>query len=924
MSSNPWRMVAVRLLCAAMLGLLAACGGGGGDGGSGGGTTGGSQDGRVSATLTPAVVAATVVDGTAPGLIYSVRARVTYTGTNPLYVGLASSDGLAQNFGVTIVDGSTLDIVLSIDERRPVGSHRGELQLLVCLDPDCRRPVQGSPIRIPVQLEVLPNVGVAAETVLVRSGRDPAPTLDIPVSVPAAAGELVLSGSFEQPGFSVEWRGNALRVTTGQLPAGTYTQNVLLTSNTDLRYRASAQIVYRVDPPPGGQKPLAFVAGSDSFVSVEQGQVFRQRLQVQRPTWTDSPLSVTLDDRSGRAQLVALGNDAYDLVFDATGAPADTSAPLQVRASAQPWGGEVVLDYRFTVSKAYGISLPGIMLDGSSTAASLTTSGAVVVSSGAPARWTARSLAPWVRLRSSSGTTGVDALTVDVDAATVLAQRGLSEGAIELSIDRPGTLPLTVPLAVNNTVPAVGPTFTDALLPGSGRAYLDGVFDPFNGSRNLQAEGGVLQGTTLLLDPRFIGFLIVMRADLQGLTTGQPLVMRATWPLLTSEVRLPVVDVPRVAEGFATLPRGNWRSAQWSLRQGALYFAADGVVARWSPAGGAWSLQTAAVPGLADVALYGADSLLAAGAQTTWRLDAGTLAVAATGALPSSPFSLGLGLEALPPAATSVLAVAADGAPLAAIRLVPGSGSGIGMLTVGSQFHTVGGSSAHGTDPGSAAYFDDPGSGRPGVGLARSASGEFVVGAYPSGALRVYAASKRFPEFAASIAAGRSVRAVSDDGTRLLLDDGSLVVGGVPVPGRLAALVPAGFEAGGYGLSASGRHAFVYLYRVATEAGAPRARDAALWTVDLGAGTAITADTPVVARQALADAVGCNAALAPGEACTHAAQVAVARGDGSVFVLGPRGVAALPVAPAVTATRAPGPPRVTTGFVPGGKLPAAR
>lgn len=920
------RRAASCALTAILIGSFAACGGGGGL--IPAPVASGPVDGRVSATFEPNAITGSIVEGEAVSARYRFRGNVSYTGNRDIYLGLNSSDGLARDYGI-VINGSSFDGDLAFNVAYPPGTQRGELILLVCFDVNCRATVPGSPMKLPLQLDVLPNLQVAPETTLVRAGNEPAPTLDIPVSVPAAAGEVVMDAGFDTPALSVQWLGNALRVTTEQLPAGSYAKDVVLASRSDPRYRTSTRIVYRVDPPPGGQLPLGLTPGG-GFVLLEQGQTYRQRLRLQRPTWTSALQAAVLTDASGRARLAPLGGDEYELSFDGTNLEIGSVYQPEVSVSALPWGGQTVASFRLEIGSAFGVGLPGVTLDGSSTAASLSSSGAVTTATAPAARWSARSLTPWVRLRSSSGTTGADALTVDFDAATVLAQRGYQEGTVEVSIDRPGTLPARVPVAVLNRIPALGPTFTAALLPGNGRVYLDGVLDIYGGiTSTLQVDAATLQGATVRSDSRFFGDLSVMQVDLQGLTAGQTVTLRSVWPLLTSEVRIPVLNVPRVSSGQVTLPLRRWHSAQYSLRQNALYFAGDGVVGRWSLTGGVWSLQTADVPGLWDAALHGDDGgLLASGAETIWRLDAGTLAVTASGSLPSAPFYGSLSLEPTPPATMSSLAVAADGAPLAAIRVPPAAGTGVAMMTVGGQFASLTGSSANGTDPGTAGLAADPGSGRPGVGLVRSPNGEFVVGVYPTGQLRVYQASQRVPAFSGQIPAGRSLRAVSDDGSRLLLDNGSLTINGTAVTGSLSALVPAGFAAGGYGLSGNGRFGLIYLYREAIESGLPRARDAALWTVDLSAmtTTGLTAGTPVVGRHALADAVGCNGALQGAESCTHEAQVVVAPGDGSAFVLGPRGVAALPLPATVSAARAVGPRRnALRGFVPGGHVqPAAR
>ena len=51
----------------------------------------------------------------------------------------------------------------------------------------------------------------------------------------------------------------------------------------------------------------------------------------------------------------------------------------------------------------------------------------------------------------------------------------------------------------------------------------------------------------------------------------------------------------------------------------------------------------------------------------------------------------------------------------------------------------------------------------------------------------------------------------------------------------------------------------------------------------------------LVATLALPDAVGCTAASTAAESCRHSASVTVAPGNGTVFVLGPRGIAAVPL-----------------------------
>ena len=111
-----------------------------------------------------------------------------------------------------------------------------------------------------------------------------------------------------------------------------------MSSATDPRYRASVRVTYTVNAPPGGQLPLALQPGGGGPV-LEQGQVFSQRIRVQRPTWTDAFQAPVLDDASGRARLRALGGDDYELSFDASGLAVGSFYRPSIRVSAEPLGG---------------------------------------------------------------------------------------------------------------------------------------------------------------------------------------------------------------------------------------------------------------------------------------------------------------------------------------------------------------------------------------------------------------------------------------------------------------------------------------------------------------------------------------------------------------------------------------------------------
>lgn len=209
-----------------------------------------------------------------------------------------------------------------------------------------------------------------------------------------------------------------------------------------------------------------------------------------------------------------------------------------------------------------------------------------------------------------------------------------------------------------------------------------------------------------------------------------------------------------------------------------------------------------------------------------------------------------------------------------------GSESGLSLLT--TQLSTC--------DPGTGGFHETQG-----FGLIRSPNGQTVVAVGHSGEHWRYRAVERLWSQRTNLPAGVQVVAVADDGTRWVRSDGLLMSDDTAL-GNLASAVPVGYEAGGYGLSAAGGYGLVYGYRRTGTGAAERATDAKVWIVDLAsvASTGIT-HAPLLDTVSLPQPVGCTDAPASGETCSHRASITVAPGQRSAFVIGPRGVATLPL-----------------------------
>ena len=517
-----------------------------------------------------------------------------------------------------------------------------------------------------------------------------------------------------------------------------------------------------------------------------------------------------------------------------------------------------------------------------------------------PARWTAVSTLPWLRLLRATGITGVDTLDMEIDPTLLSSTDFVTVGNVDISIDRPGTLSLPLSVGVNDTRPSFQ-RGTAALVGDRGRIYIEGlirtdaaVIDP----GILQVTGAVLQQARYLTDTRFVGDVSVLAVDVTGAVAGRPIVVRALGPLVDTAFTTAVEAPTRVPTGYLSLPYGAYRPPQYAPTRDALFFAGSGTVYRWAHDATSWTMTQVAVPGAIDVALRtDAQRLHAVGGTSVRALDPTTLATIGDGTL-SSTFFPGNHFDEASPPAQNVLAYAADGRAMAAVYVAGPAGE--------RQSHRLAWitSPLGGKFPGD--LIDSPGPGDPGSGfgsdvqpelgvaVVASANGRAIAGTYPDGIVVLYRADARQMTGGPRLPAGVPLVAIANDAQRFVRSDGVVVDGaGVPL-GGLASIVPFTHIAGGYGMTQDGRYGLVYGYRIVAEAAGDRARDATLWVVDMASVPATPlASAPIVATIALPDAVGCTGPLGAGQTCRHVASVTVAAGGGSAFVLGPRGIAAV-------------------------------
>lgn len=850
--------------------------------------------------MSPGALQVTSVAGTEGAADFSAQIETTAQE----YVAIAAEpQGLVSQGSGNFIDQQTLSVQTLWRGDLAPGEYRTEMLVRICKDTSCTQEFAGSPARLPVVYTVKPGLQAADSVALERSGNEEAPTQTVPVTVPAEAGTVQMNFSSYTPSvFDVSYTPGLLTVRTQQVPAGTYTGTVSLQSTTDARYQRQIPVSYEVMAPQGGERALS-VSTQGNGISVQQGTSGSTRLTVQRPTWTDAWAEPTLNDNTGRFTLRKVSTDVYEVDFNGVNAAIDNFAAT-VRFTAGDTGGAVVQTVvasvfdNFYLDRAYGRY--SVWLNENSTEAQLDLSSGVLTLDGQAAQWSATTSTPWLTLVRSSGTTGVHPLQARINKAALATMGKQTLGQISVSIDRPGTTPKSVQVEVLNDIPRMSKAVTGAVVGDTGRIYIDGTFTGFSDWLSkglLKVTGATVTAQRMRSDPRLLSPMALLELDVSGAVPGQPLTIRIDHPLLGTQVSMPVVALPVVPTGYAALPLGQRRPGQYGpITQTWRVTGADQVHA-WAHDNTQWQLTSATFTGVSDIALNNDESRVhAVSGQNVLTLTPNTLVELSRGLFVDD--NQGQPDNAAP-GSLSALAWAADGRAFASVNY-PFGADRLGVAV------WIGGRDALGnpTDDFMArvgsreigARHLGTGNSPAGAGIARSPGGQSIVEVLANGGLNLYQTSVREWRRLGQIAAGQQVVAVDDAGQWLMRADGVLMRGDVPVGASLSSRLPSTYEAGGYGLSPDGQRALVYGYQIATEAGKPRARNAAIWVLDIGnVPNTPVESAPLLGRIDLTDAVGCTTTLSPGEACAHTASVSVAPGNRSVFVVGPRGMAAVSI-----------------------------
>ncbi len=918
-------MSIARILAALPLVLLAACGGGGGGStGTGSGSTAVGAP-SVSTILSTAVFSAVERN---PATVDLTFRTTNFQGATEYYLVLEGGQDLLSNFDAAGEFSDTESVSFTLRDDLSVGVHTAAVKLHVCEDTNCKAEVQGSPLALTLTATVTPNIGVPAQVTLARTGAEAAPSQDVAVTIPAAAGAVSLLVESADQGLDLSLAGSVLHVATTQRPAGTYTATGRLQSASNTQYSADFSVSYTVSPPAGGEHGMS-ITPTRLVYSLSQGQVQTQQLVVTPPTWSSdyTPLSLA-SDCDAMYTLRDLGNFTYELKANAVGVAVggghtctlSATAGLYAGVSASAWG---------SVGLAFAIaSQPVFSIDRNTSAASLSQSTAIQMADGSAVGWTASTSSPWLVLTRASGTTGTDALGVGLDTTHLADYMPGDTADVLVSVGRADVPPQHLSVGLVFQGPYITHAWPGAIVSSGGptRIYANGQFDydaATNGS--IQVSGARLVSAQQTSDSYFLGNVSVMALTIDQIVPGQPVTVSAVSPYLTTQATLQAIGTPSYAAGFAALPYGLRKPPSFSPLNGALYLAGQDTVWRFATDGSAWSLASRADAGVIDVDPRPDEAhLLAVHAGSIEMLDPTSLQPIWSGVPLHDVFGsyqvVG-GADADSKSVTHTLdgnAWVTWGAP--ALPGTPTS-SGVGLLSLGFLDTTVPGSAGVNTARGVTTPSASDGS----VGEPWLMSDGVHRNALVSNALAQSVTWLRGDVIDRSVLALSGFQmtsapaAIDAANSHILRKDGSLygTCVGSFMPWNLTGALPAGQTDGGWGLTPDGRYALLYTYTLAGTGDAATASNPVLHVLDIDTtmcgGVAVPQE---VASVPLAGVPGCGSPRASGETCAHTAHITVDPQQAVAFVSGPRGVAAVPLPSSVRQTLGAGRARAKAVVVP--------
>ncbi len=893
------------ILAGLILCTLTACGGGGG-----------SSEPTVS-LRTPVVTMDGIERNPTTGELAIAISNVQ-PGTS-VYFGVEGGRTLlADVLATTFSDVEHLALTLRTDLEP--GPHEATVRVHVCLDAACAQELHGSPMTATLRSTISPNIAVAALTTLARTGADAAPSATIPVTIPAVAGVVALAQVNVMDGLGLDYVDGAIQVSTGQLRAGVYTATGRLQARDDPRYFADFAVQYTVNPPPGGEHALSVDTPSIVF-SLSQGATRTRQIVVTRPTWTNDfqPLSLA-PGCDPMYTLRDLGGDIWELKADAVGLPVSIDHHCGLIASAG--GSTANVEVQSYVGLAFDVGSPqAFAIGAATTSAQLSQALPVHMTDDSAIAWTASTSSPWLRIAHTTGTTGVDALALSVDTSHLADYLPGDTAHVIVNVARAAVPAQDIPVSLAFPGPYVQRSWIGGSTTWGGHSYthlyLDGAFaSGVTTNGTLTVAGAHVLAAREVYDNAFLSVSPIVQLTVDNYTPGQPITVTATSPYLTTQAAFAAPPAtPTYPAGFAALPYGLRKPPSFSPVNGALYFGGQDTVWRYATAGGAWTLSSAAAPGIVDVDPRADERhLLEVTAHAVALLDPTSLSTVWSGVPIVNDFGATTAIVGAQDADSKSVLHTSDGYTWVTYETTSSLGvvssAGVGRIVLGF---------ADGIAPANVQVDEQRGvhsvqasDGTPARPWMIGSAGRQTVLAtsrFATDALALLGESRTRLDVGALIIAPSNAMSypvppagVANAGSTLVRTDGvsQSYHFGFSTAWDLSAGIPAGQTVGGWTVTGDAQYALLYTYQLTGSGDTATASAPTLHVFDISPVTIGGLVPTEVATLPMAGVPGCGSPRAAGETCQHAANLLVDPTGSVAFVVGPRGVVAVPLPGALT------------------------
>lgn len=576
----------------AVLPILGSCGGGGNGGGGGQSLT---------FTLNQTSVTFEGVAGQTPPApqVVTVGVQGTYSGT--LYIlTTESGGGLAPTIPISITPTSA-SATLSVASGLAAGTYSGQIQFKICSDSACSQQIGNSPITLSYTVTLYPPLTVSPATVDITAASGQTPTQTMTVQLPSGASSITAAPASGAPWLTVtNVAASSFTIDLASLPSGTYTSSVLITSGMS---SLNLPVTYTVTPPAGGDVHLSANPSSLTLATVEDAST-AATLAITPPSWNPQVVATVEYLSAGNVQWLTLTpvTGGQQVLANAASLSAG-SYTAQVRLHGAYPQQDVLVPVALTVG--VGLVRPAditVSVGAETTAATLTGTIPINVVTGPATGWSAATSAPWLTLAPASGQTG-QSLTYTIKPAYVTSQANgsVSSAPVTLTPSLATMTPVTFNVNLDMNLPHISTLAPYVQLTGqNARVILRGSgFSSISSlTSRITIDSTPVTSATLVNDTEVIALFAPLSAGTHTVSASNALGLSTTTGSVVA-IAEPAYPHTVIATG------GLLPSLTYDPQRSALYAVnrTTGAVMGFQYSGTSWSTQTVPVTSAFDLGL---------------------------------------------------------------------------------------------------------------------------------------------------------------------------------------------------------------------------------------------------------------------------------------------------------------------------------